>query len=62
MARGSTGTTKCGFCMTGFHEECKPEIKYYEKTWYCTCEKCHPEKGKANEVVEEPTTEVSEEE
>jgi len=61
MARGSSGTTKCGFCMTGDHEQCKAEIKYYEKTWHCTCEKCHPERGKVNEVVEEPTQEVQEE-
>lgn len=63
MARGSNGTTKCGWCMTGEHESCKPEVKYYEKIWYCTCEQCHPEKEKEarNEVAEEPTTEVQEE-
>jgi hypothetical protein len=49
--------------MTGEHESCKPEVKYYEKIWYCTCEQCHPEKEKEaqNEVAEEPTAEVQEE-
>ena len=37
----SKGTTICGWCMTGDHDHCKPEIKYYEKVWNCSCEKCH---------------------
>lgn len=37
----SKGTTTCGWCMTGDHENCKPEIKYFEKVWHCSCEKCH---------------------
>jgi hypothetical protein len=63
MARGSSGTTICGWCMTGNHEQCRPSLTYYEKTWYCTCVECHPEKEKEtkNEVVEEPTQEVQEE-
>lgn len=36
----SDGRTKCGFCMTGHHQNCRPEIKYYEKVWYCYCEIC----------------------
>ena len=36
----SKGTTTCGWCMTGDHENCKPEIKYFEKVWHCSCEKC----------------------
>lgn len=40
----------CGFCMTGHHENCKAEIKYYDKIWYCDCTKCHPDR---EEEVEE---------
>jgi hypothetical protein len=64
MSRGSSGTTKCGWCLTGDHEHCQPSLKYYEKIWHCTCEKCHTEvvssevpeqDGETNEeVVEEP--------
>lgn len=61
MARGATGTTKCGFCMTGDHKDCRPAIKYYDKVWYCTCEQCHPEtekrETKDEEMVEEPIQE-----
>ena len=37
----SKGTTICGWCMTGDHDHCKIEIKYYDKVWNCSCEKCH---------------------
>ena len=56
MAKGASGTTKCGWCMTGDHENCQPSLKYYEKIWYCTCEQCHPDKEKKDEVVEEPVS------
>ena len=36
--------TCCGWCMTGDHENCKKEINHYDKTWYCLCEICNPEK------------------
>jgi hypothetical protein len=36
-----TGTTKCGWCITGHHDQCKDHIVYYGKTWICTCE-CPP--------------------
>jgi hypothetical protein len=36
----SDGRTKCGFCATGHHENCRPEIKWYDKVWYCYCEIC----------------------
>jgi hypothetical protein len=31
-------TTKCGWCITGHHSDCKPSVTYYDKTWHCTCE------------------------
>ena len=31
----------CGWCMTGHHESCKPKLEYYEKVWYCNCNKCN---------------------
>jgi hypothetical protein len=37
MAPEVIGRPKCGFCMTGNHENCKKEITYYEKTWVCEC-------------------------
>lgn len=30
----------CGFCMTKHHDNCKKEIKYYDKVWVCECNVC----------------------
>lgn len=30
----------CGWCMTGHHDGCVPEVKYFEKVWLCTCKVC----------------------
>ncbi len=49
MSRRTLGTTICGWCMVGQHDGCKPEIKYYEKVWYCTCEQCHPDRKTTDE-------------
>ena len=67
MSRSATGSIRCGWCMTGNHEDCKTQIVYYDKVWECSCEKCHPqrvdskdapseqEEGMTNEeVVQEP--------
>lgn len=60
MSRGASGTSMCGWCITSHHDQCKPETKYYDKVWQCSCKKCHPEviskdEGVTNEeVVEEP--------
>lgn len=32
------GTTKCGWCLTGHHDKCKPSGSYLEKTWVCPCD------------------------
>jgi hypothetical protein len=37
------GRASCGFCMTGHHDMCKPEIKWYDKVWYCYCSECYPD-------------------
>ena len=37
MAPEVIGRPKCGFCATGHHDNCKKEIKYYDKTWVCEC-------------------------
>jgi hypothetical protein len=31
-------TTKCGWCITGDHTDCKPSVTYYDKTWECSCD------------------------
>lgn len=41
MSKSASGSTKCGWCMTGHHKQCKPETKYYEKVWQCDCKICH---------------------
>ena len=28
----------CGWCATKDHDNCKHEIRYYEKLWICGCE------------------------
>jgi hypothetical protein len=55
MAIKTTGSVKCGFCMTGDHEQCKSEIVYHDKVWHCSCVECHPERGsgKVEETVPE---------
>lgn len=30
----------CGWCMTGFHKDCKKVLEYYDKTWHCGCKEC----------------------
>lgn len=30
----------CGWCLTSNCEDCIIEIKYFEKTWKCSCVKC----------------------
>jgi transcriptional regulator with XRE-family HTH domain len=37
--------TTCGWCITGAHDQCKPEGSYYDKTWTCECaDRKHKEK------------------
>jgi hypothetical protein len=51
VARGSgNGRLVCGWCSTGFHESCKPVIAYYDKKWYCLCEKegCGSDEGRSS--------------
>ena len=61
--RRNTGSTTCGWCMTGNHDSCRPEIKYFDKVWYCECKTCHSESGveekeeETDEEVEEPIQE-----
>ena len=43
MSRGTTGSSKCGWCITETHDQCKPQIQYFDKLWNCSCEKCHPD-------------------
>ena len=52
----------CGFCVTGTHDKCRPEIKWYDKVWYCYCETCKTQEKeeKTNEVVNEPIQEQEE--
>jgi hypothetical protein len=51
----TTGSVKCGWCMTGDHEDCKTQITYLDKIWLCSCTECHPDREK--EKVEETTSE-----
>ncbi len=57
----SKGTTKCGWCLTGDHDLCLPEIKYYDKVWHCTCEKCHDGIPSNNNAQDEQKEEENEE-
>ena len=41
MSKNMSGGSKCGWCITGEHDDCKPEIKYFDKVWLCSCETCH---------------------
>lgn len=50
----------CGWCMTGYHDSCKPRIDFYEKTWYCTCIKCRA--NDANDKNDTTTQGASEDE
>lgn len=52
----------CGYCNTGAHEQCKPKIVYYEKTWYCRCKECGhkvDEPEKERETADDTRTSVS---
>ena len=31
---------KCGWCITGHHDSCRPILVFNEKTWACGCH-CH---------------------
>jgi len=52
----------CGYCITGTHKLCRPEIKWYDKVWYCYCEPCRAQEKeeKTDEVVQEPIQEQEE--
>lgn len=43
----------CGFCMTGHHHNCKKELKYYDKVWYCYCKDCNPQVVSDEEIEQE---------
>lgn len=32
------GTTMCGWCLTGHHDNCRTTSTYYDKTWHCPCQ------------------------
>jgi hypothetical protein len=55
----------CGYCWTNDHDRCRPEIKWYDKVWYCFCKTCKPqeeEEIKTNEeYIQEPIHEQEEE-
>lgn len=31
-------TVPCGWCMTGYHTDCKHETSHYDRLWVCPCE------------------------
>lgn len=42
--------------MTGHHENCKTEIRWYDNVWYCYCKTCKTqEKEKTNDNTTEET-------
>ena len=59
--------TMCGYCSTNSHDMCKPEIVFYDKVWYCECQKCKNkndkkdknEKPNSQDILPEPTTDPS---
>ena len=30
----------CGWCLTGFHEDCKAELEWNSKRYLCGCKSC----------------------
>jgi hypothetical protein len=55
----------CGFCETDTHDRCNRQIVFYDKIWYCHCEKCKDkprdkkdknEKPNSQDILPEPTT------
>ena len=38
--------TMCGYCSTNSHDMSKAELVYYDKTWYCECQKCKTKNDK----------------
>ena len=53
----------CGYCYTNDHDRCRPEIKWYDKVWYCYCKTCKTqEKEETNGKPIEETARVEEEE
>lgn len=51
MDKKTTGSVKCGWCITGDHEECKTQITYFDKIWLCSCTECHPDRESEDEVA-----------
>ena len=58
----------CGYCYTNDHERCRPEIKWYDKVWYCYCETCNkqekedtPQNEETISPVQDPVFEQPEE-
>lgn len=33
-------SVSCGWCMTGYCDDCLPELKYEGKVWLCGCSRC----------------------
>lgn len=31
-------SASCGWCQTGQHDDCMPELAYYNTVWLCGCE------------------------
>jgi hypothetical protein len=63
VSRGLGGMDICGYCNSNAHEQCKPKIVFYEKTWYCHCKECgnkFDEPEKEQETVDDTRTSVSE--
>jgi hypothetical protein len=48
----------CGYCYTNDHDRCRPEIKWYDKVWYCYCETCKTQEKEEIKTDEEYTEET----
>lgn len=47
----------CGYCYTNDHDRCRPEIKWYDKVWYCFCKTCNTQEKEETKTNEEYTQE-----
>jgi hypothetical protein len=59
MAKKKTSDFRiCGYCYTGHHHLCRPEIRWYEQIWYCYCETCKVNTPPVAEEEETPNEEI----
>lgn len=54
MKKSSSGSVKCGWCITSDHENCLPKLEYFDKVWLCDCTTCYVPTEQEEETNENP--------